>query len=65
MDADDYGCADIIDVAVVRRCVGMDSSEMVNSISICGGIASLYIHSVPQCHGFSTKCLGDLVSTVY
>lgn len=48
MDANDYGCADIIDMAVVRRSVGMDSSEMVDLQSICGSIASLYIHSVPQ-----------------
>ena len=36
MDADGYGCADIIDVAIVRRCVGMDSREMVDSLSNYG-----------------------------
>ena len=33
MDANDYGYADIIDVAVMRRCVGMDSGKMVTYLS--------------------------------
>ena len=47
MDADDYGYADVIDVAVVRRCVGMDCGQMVANLT-CGSIASLYTRSTPS-----------------
>ena len=48
MDADDYGYADMIGVAVRQRCVGIDSGKMVDSLSICGSIASLFTRSTPQ-----------------
>ena len=47
MDADDYGNAHKVVVAVRRGCVGMDSGKMVISLSMCGSNASLYTRSAP------------------
>ena len=45
MDADDYEYADIIDVAVMRRCVGMDSGKMV--VYPSAEVLLPYIHVQP------------------